>query len=84
MVAEVDKRYVRYPEIKEMISIAPGTLRKMERDGRFPKRVKLSARLVGWWLPDVRRWLADPEKYRADLPLQPENEHNSSVFSNSP
>jgi prophage regulatory protein len=33
------------------------TIWRMERDGRFPRRFKLSARRVGWLEDDVLAWI---------------------------
>lgn len=58
-------RYIGQDELVARVSISPNSIRKLEKQGRFPKRKKLSARAVRWWLPDVEAWLSNPEGWQA-------------------
>ncbi|MCO5129342.1 MAG: AlpA family phage regulatory protein [Xanthobacteraceae bacterium] len=43
------------PEVKKV------TLWRHERDGLFPRRVKLSPRRVAWRRDELEEWRADPQ-----------------------
>lgn len=60
-----ENRYSKEPEVIELTGLSSGTIRTLESQGRFPKRRKLSARAVRWWLPDVLAWLQNPESWKA-------------------
>jgi prophage regulatory protein len=52
-------RFVRYNELKDYgIPFSRQHLTSLEEQGRFPKRVKLSERVVAWRLSDLRDWMA--------------------------
>lgn len=57
-------RYVGQDELVERIGLSPNTFRNLEKEGRFPKRRKLTKRAVAWWLPDVEAWIRDPEGWK--------------------
>lgn len=40
-----------------LVPISPATLWRMVADGRFPKPVKLSARVTAWRAEEVHAWL---------------------------
>ena len=54
-------RYISASEVIAMTGTSSAVLRSMEDAGKFPKRKKLSARTVRWWLPDVLAWVKNPE-----------------------
>lgn len=39
------------------VPVSRTTLWRMEREGRFPKRIKLSANRVGWIAEEVEQWI---------------------------
>jgi predicted DNA-binding transcriptional regulator AlpA len=42
--------------IPKIVPISSPTLWRWIRDGKFPKPVKLSSRMVGWRCEDVKAW----------------------------
>lgn len=52
-------RFLRIKDIKRETGLSRSTIYRRERDGEFPKRVKLSGNAMGWWSEDVDRWIAD-------------------------
>lgn len=52
--------YVRLPVVVGVCGLAKSTIWKWASNGRFPKPVKLSARVSAWHVADVRAWLNDP------------------------
>ena len=52
--------FLRFPDLKTYgVPYSRQHIDTLEREGRFPKRVKLSAGVVVWRLTDVRAWLAE-------------------------
>lgn len=51
-----DLGYLRFPEVHRLTQLSRTTLWRMERDGAFPARRKLSRRAVGWLASEVRLW----------------------------
>lgn len=52
--------YVRLPVVVGVCGLAKSTIWKWASNGRFPKPVKLSARVSAWHVADIRAWLDDP------------------------
>jgi predicted DNA-binding transcriptional regulator AlpA len=51
--------FVRYHQLKPMgIPFSRQHLNLLESRGEFPKRVKLSARVIAWKLSELRAWMA--------------------------
>ncbi|MEX2633681.1 MAG: AlpA family phage regulatory protein [Balneolales bacterium] len=55
---EVSKRKIIRPaELAEMLSVSITTLWRMEKEGRLPKRFKISNKAVGWLESVLDEWL---------------------------
>ena len=52
-------RILRAQEVQEMTGLSRTSLWRLERDGKFPHRVPLSAGSVGWRLSDVNTWIRE-------------------------
>jgi len=50
------KRILTAKEVREATGLARTTVWRLEKDGRFPPRVQLSDRRVGWRADDVEQW----------------------------
>lgn len=50
---------LRTAEVARRVGLSPGTIRRLERLGRFPARRKLGVRAVGWEISEIEAWLAD-------------------------
>jgi prophage regulatory protein len=71
-------RIVRKPELARKVGLHPGHLAKLERDGKFPKRVRLGANSVGWVEEEVDAWLAERAAERTVDQVTSPKEANSS------
>lgn len=38
------------------VTVSKKTLGRWERDGLFPKRVRLSGKIIAWSAPDIKDW----------------------------
>ena len=52
-------RIMRKPEILNMIGLSDPTIWRMEKDGKFPKRIRLGGNSCGWLESEVTGWLAE-------------------------
>lgn len=52
-----DDRLVRMPEVCRMTGLHKNTIYNRIAAGAFPRQVRLTERLVGWWESDVRHWM---------------------------
>jgi len=50
-------RFIGKPEASKLTSLAPSTLLRLEKAGKFPKRRKLSPGRVGYRLSEVMEYL---------------------------
>jgi len=55
---EVHRSLLRTSEVVRRVGVSKGTLRRWEREGRFPPRRQLGPRAVGWDAAEVAAWLA--------------------------
>ena len=60
---EVD-RIISGREVREMVSYSLMQIWRLERDGRFPRRIKLGPGRVGWSLREVQDWIAERKAER--------------------
>ncbi|MFN9726662.1 helix-turn-helix transcriptional regulator [Acidovorax sp.] len=52
-------RLVRLPEVEEMTGCKKSTIYELMRAGKFPKSVRLNARMVAWPETAVLQWVQD-------------------------
>jgi len=50
-------KILRYPKLKEMVTLSRSQIWRLERAGRFPKRIQISDNSVGWDEADIEEWL---------------------------
>ena len=55
----MDTRVVRKPELLSRIGLSDVTIWRMEKAGKFPKRISLGANSVGWLNNEINDWLAE-------------------------
>jgi predicted DNA-binding transcriptional regulator AlpA len=59
--------YFTRKQIIEITGMSRGTIDRLERRGRFPKRVVLADRKVGWNVAEVEVWREERNQARFDL-----------------
>ena len=57
-------RILRPKAVVQMVGLSRVTLWKLERDGKFPPRRRLSANTVGWLAEEVEAWNRSRERGR--------------------
>jgi prophage regulatory protein len=56
MTAPAD-RILRKPETMHRVGLSDPTIWRLERAGKFPKRIKLGGNSVGWFESEIVDWL---------------------------
>ncbi|MGO9933486.1 MAG: helix-turn-helix transcriptional regulator [Steroidobacteraceae bacterium] len=51
-------RALRLRQVSELTGLGRSMIYQMQAEGRFPQRIKLGERAVGWLESEVRDWLA--------------------------
>jgi len=51
-------RIIRLKQVLELTGLGRSTVYKLEADQKFPKRVQLGARAVGWIQHEIEGWLS--------------------------
>jgi len=51
------RRIISKKEVVKISSLSYTTIWRLERAGRFPARVQLSDRRVGWYEDEIETWL---------------------------
>ena len=55
---DVPLRLLRLEQVGEITGLRRSMVYQLEAEGRFPRRVKLATRAVGWVESEVRAWIA--------------------------
>ena len=50
-------RVISKKELLKLVPYTPQHILRLEKEGKFPKRIRIGARRVGWWLHEVLAWL---------------------------
>ena len=50
-------RVISKKELLKLVPYTPQHILRLEKQGKFPRRIRIGARRVGWWLHEVLAWL---------------------------
>jgi len=50
-------KLIRYPKLKEKVPLSRSQIWRLEKAGKFPKRIQISDNSVGWDEADIEGWL---------------------------
>ena len=53
-----DVRILRLPEVCQVVGLGRSMVYQLEAEGRFPRRVRIGIRAVGWVDQEVQDWVA--------------------------
>lgn len=51
-----ERRIIRKPELMMKLSLSDATIYRLEKSGRFPKRIRLGGQSVGWFSDEIDTW----------------------------
>lgn len=49
-------RYLRQPEVEELVGVSGTTLWRWEKAGKFPRRRRLGGNVVAWRSDEIAEW----------------------------
>jgi prophage regulatory protein len=52
-----NERILKLPKVKDRTGLGKSSVYAFEKEGKFPKRVSLGARSVGWLESEVDHWI---------------------------
>jgi prophage regulatory protein len=55
-------RIVTKKELRLMVPYTPQHILRLEKQNKFPRRIRIGERRVGWRLSDIEAWLAQRER----------------------
>ena len=58
-MSDVLPRVITRKELRQLVPYTPQHILRLEKQGKFPKRIKIGERRVAWWLHEVMAWLAE-------------------------
>ena len=59
LVAANPTRLITQRELRAMIPFTPQHILRLEKKGRFPRRVRLGENRVAWLLTEIEAWIAE-------------------------
>jgi prophage regulatory protein len=57
-----DVRLLRLPQVFQIVGLGRSMVYQLEAERRFPRRVKIGARAVGWIESEVQTWLRQKDR----------------------
>ncbi len=58
LLCDPNERALRLRQVSQLTGLGRSMIYQMQAEGRFPQRIKLGDRAVGWLESEVRAWLA--------------------------
>jgi len=58
LLRDPNERALRLRQVSQLTGLGRSMIYQMQAEGRFPQRIKLGERAVGWLESEVRGWLA--------------------------
>lgn len=53
----MESSFLRLPAVRSLCNISRSTIYRLEAEGRFPARIRLSKRVTAWRADDIAKWL---------------------------
>lgn len=50
-------RVITKKELRLLVPYTPQHISRLEKAGKFPKRIRIGERRVGWWLHEIMAWI---------------------------
>ena len=64
LVAANPTRLITRHELRMMIPFTPQHILRLEKKGRFPRRIRLGENRVAWLLTEIEAWIAERKAAR--------------------
>lgn len=53
----MEEKILTAKQVKALTDLSSSSMRRLEADGRFPLRIKLSQRKIGWLYGEIQEWI---------------------------
>lgn len=53
----MQNEFLRWPRVRQLTGLSRSTVWRLEKNGQFPARRKLSANSIGWSLIELQAWM---------------------------
>ena len=53
----MQNEFLRWPRVRQLTGLSRSTVWRLEKNGQFPARRRLSANSVGWSLIELQAWM---------------------------
>lgn len=64
------RRILRFPQVKERVPYSRMHIDRLEKAGKFPKRIRLGDNAVGWFESEVDAWVEAKAAQREAMSLE--------------
>lgn len=65
-------RIITKKELRALVPYTPQHIHRLEKAGRFPRRLQLGPNRVGWRLTDIERWINERVAEASSTPVDPD------------
>jgi prophage regulatory protein len=72
---------VRWPRVHDLTGLSRPTIWRLEKDGQFPRRRRLSGKTVAWIEEEILEWLNSRETGMGQVPCEKKKATASEVNS---
>jgi prophage regulatory protein len=66
MKEATERRILRKPELMTRIGLSDASIWRMEKAGKFPKRIRLGGLAVGWFSDEIDKWFEEKAAARGE------------------
>jgi prophage regulatory protein len=60
----MNQRIIRKPELFSKLGLSDATIWRMEKSGKFPRRIQIGGKAVGWFDTEIDKWLSQKSAER--------------------
>ena len=60
------KKFIVLPQVQELVPYSASHIWRLERSGKFPKRIRLGGNRVAWLQSEVESWIEGKIASRSD------------------
>ncbi|WP_096512463.1 helix-turn-helix transcriptional regulator [Pseudomonas izuensis] len=55
---ELKERFLRFGSVADLVGVSRSTINRWEKEGKFPKRVRLGSQAVAWRESQISHWMS--------------------------
>lgn len=60
MSAYTTDRFLRFNSVAQLIGVSRSTINRWEKEGKFPKRVRLGVQAIAWRQSEIHAYMENP------------------------